>query len=111
MTLTPSSRFSVLEKSGKAAQFSTSADPGAVQGVIDQEIKEAIRELTRSTETITQQTEILKQQQDALDRLVKCSKKEADARSDLELKHAQKREASQKSTVWAVSTAALTARG
>lgn len=67
-----------------------------VQAFSDQEIRDAIEELHRSTEVINKQTETLRQQQDALSRLLSTSGKFGDARSDLEIKRLHKWESDRK---------------
>jgi hypothetical protein len=101
-----SHRYSALEKSGKADQLGASVDLATVQAFNDQEIKDAILELNRSTDAINKQTETLKHQQDALARLVKGTAKDVDARSALDLKHAQASELDRKAAMSSVSSLA-----
>lgn len=68
----------------------------------ESEIQTAIEELDRSTAAIAKQTETLKQQQEALARLVKANVKNQDARADLELRRAQRRDAERKRATAAV---------
>lgn len=90
--------------------MAASADLVTVQSFSDQELKDAIEELNRSTATIAQQTDTLKQQQDALTRLVKGKTNEAERRSALELKHAQAWELSRKASTSDVRTLPLVLR-
>ncbi|KAK3933922.1 hypothetical protein QBC46DRAFT_325865 [Diplogelasinospora grovesii] len=84
------SQFAALEKSELAEKLSASADLAAVLAFNDQEIKDAIGELNRSTEAISKQTEALKLQQDALDRLVNSRRKDGEGRAQLEARRIQK---------------------
>jgi hypothetical protein len=98
-----SPRYSALEKSAKADQLAASTDLATVQSFSDQELRDAIKELNRSTDTIAKQTETLKQQQEALTRLLKGKAKDAERRSALELKHAQASGLDRKASASAVS--------
>lgn len=82
--------YAVLERSGKAESLAGSTDLALVQPINDQEIKDAIDALNRSTEAITKQTDTLRQQQDALERLVANNGKIVDSRNILELKQRHK---------------------
>lgn len=73
-----------------------------VQALSDQEIQDAIDELSRSTDAINKQTEQLRQQQDALSRLIASSGKNGDARADLEVKRLHKWDTDRKSLNTAV---------
>jgi uncharacterized protein YoxC len=75
----------------------------SVQAFNDQEMKNAILQLNRSTEAINKQTETLKHQQDALARLVKNTSKDVEARSALDLKRAQVAELDRKAVTHSVS--------
>lgn len=70
-----------------------------VQAFNDQEIRDAIIELNRSTDAINKQAETLKHQQDALARLVKGTAKDAEDRLALDMKYAQTAELDRKSAV------------
>jgi hypothetical protein len=96
-------QFTALEKSGLAEKLAATSDLATVQALSDQEIKDAIEELNRSTEAISRQTETLKQQQEALDRLVNGSKRDSDARSNLESLQTRKWETQRRSAALAVS--------
>ena len=73
-------------------------DLAGCQELDEKEMRSAIGELDRSSAAIAKQAETLKLQQDALARLVKANAKSQEARSDLELKRAQKREVDRKRT-------------
>ncbi len=95
-------RYTALEKSGRVEILS---DPAKLEDALpfsDREIREAIESLNRSTESISKQTELMRQQQDALGRLVKGIQRDDASRSDLEVKHAQKKDANQKALAWTV---------
>ncbi|KAK0630957.1 hypothetical protein B0T17DRAFT_490680 [Bombardia bombarda] len=96
------SQFAALEKSGLADTLVSSTDLATVQPFNDQDLKDAIDELNRSTEAISRQTETLKQQHDALDRLVKGSRKDEEARSALESRQSQRLNAHRSSLAVAV---------
>ena len=64
-------------------------DAPALLTFSDSDLREAIEELGRSTETISKQTETLRLQHDALDRLVKQTKKDGDARAELEARQVE----------------------
>lgn len=68
----------------------------------DQQIQDAINELTRSTEAINQQTDALRQQQDALSRLIATSGKNGDVRANLEARRIHKWESDKKTLNTAV---------
>lgn len=89
-------RYLALERNSKAESLAASADLSCVQPVSDQEIKDAIQELNRSTDAINKQTETLRQQQDALSRLIASSGKTGEARSDLEAKRLYEWESNRK---------------
>jgi hypothetical protein len=67
-----------------------SSDLTAAHILSDQEIKDAIRELNRSTQAITRHTELLKQQQEALNRLVESRLHTREERAATEAGQARK---------------------
>ncbi|KUI55556.1 hypothetical protein VP1G_02919 [Cytospora mali] len=83
-------RYLVIERNGKADELAASENLSTTQALTDQELKDAIDELNRSTEAINKQTGTLRQQQDALSRLLTNTGKSGDARSDLETKRLYK---------------------
>ncbi|KAK3331773.1 hypothetical protein B0T19DRAFT_86433 [Cercophora scortea] len=89
--------YDALEKTGQAEKLASSADLATVQAFSDQEIKDAIQELNRSTEAISKQTENLKQQHEALGRLVNGTRKDLEARSNMESRQAQRLETQRRS--------------
>jgi hypothetical protein len=95
-------RFEVLGKSDPAVQLPNGGDLAKVPIFNDQELKDAIEELERSTAAISKQTESLRQQHDALGRLVRESQETAHARTNLEARQSQKWESEQKAVVLAV---------
>ncbi|KAK7735956.1 hypothetical protein SLS53_007335 [Cytospora paraplurivora] len=82
--------YLAIERNGKADDLAASANLSTTQALMDQELKDAIDELARSTEAINKQTETLRQQQDALSRLLTTNGKSGGARSDLEAKRLYK---------------------
>ncbi|KAK4196045.1 hypothetical protein QBC40DRAFT_13920 [Triangularia verruculosa] len=70
--LTPDefNQYAALEKAGIADKLASSSDLAAVQGLTDENVRDAVEQLDRSTQAITKQTETLKQQRDALGRFV-----------------------------------------
>ncbi|KAK0737235.1 hypothetical protein B0T21DRAFT_438557 [Apiosordaria backusii] len=70
LTLDEFNQYAALEKAGIADKLASSSDLAAVQGLTDENVRNAIEQLNRSTQAITKQTETLKQQREALDRLV-----------------------------------------
>ena len=64
-------RYSALLKSGKADALAAAQDLSAFPTLSDQDIRDAIEELKRSTVAIEKQTESLKLQQNAMSMLVK----------------------------------------
>ncbi|ROW17619.1 hypothetical protein VPNG_00818 [Cytospora leucostoma] len=78
--------YLAIERNGKADDLAASANLSTTQALTDQELKDAIDELARSTEAINKQTETLRQQQDALSRLLTTGGKIGGARSHLEAK-------------------------
>ncbi|KAK3357981.1 hypothetical protein B0T25DRAFT_175145 [Lasiosphaeria hispida] len=95
-------QFAALEKAGLAERLAKSTDLAAVQFLSEQEIKDAILELNRSTEAISKQAETLKLQHEALDRLVSGTKKDVDARASLESTQVQSWETTRRSLVQTV---------
>ncbi|KAK0639544.1 hypothetical protein B0T16DRAFT_423361 [Cercophora newfieldiana] len=95
-------QYSALEKAGIAGQLAASADIAAVQPVAEQEIKDAIVELKRSTDAISKQTEALKQQHEAVNRLVSGHRKEVEMRASLESGHLQTWDAKRRYVLQAV---------
>lgn len=100
--LTRASRYNLISRNQKAEALAASVDLSTVPPFSDQEIQDAIDELTRSTEAINKQTEALRQQQDALSRLMANSGRIGDARSDLETKRLHKWESDRKTLNTAV---------
>ncbi|ROV89537.1 hypothetical protein VSDG_08505 [Cytospora chrysosperma] len=88
--------YLIIERNGKAGDLAATTDLTTTQAHTDQELKDAIDELNRSTEAINKQTETLRQQQDALSRLLMTAGKSGDARSDLEAKRLYKWETDRK---------------
>ncbi|KAK0622579.1 hypothetical protein B0T14DRAFT_150219 [Immersiella caudata] len=83
-------QYSAFEKAGVAEKLlAASADIAVIQPFAEQEIKDAIVELKRSTEAISKQTETLKQQHEAVNRLVSSRRKEVETRANLESSHLQ----------------------
>lgn len=73
-----------------------SSDVTAARVLSDQEIRDAIQELDRSTEAITRQTEALRQQQEAFGRLVGVIRGNSEERAAGEDDQARKWEAGRK---------------
>ncbi|KAK4215734.1 hypothetical protein QBC37DRAFT_116916 [Rhypophila decipiens] len=96
------SQFTELEASGLAEKLAGSVDLATVQAFSDQEIRDAIEELTRSTDAISKQTETLRQQHEALGRLVNSNRKDSESRSVLESSQAQRLQSQVKSAAMAV---------
>lgn len=96
-------RYLAIERNGKADELAASANLSTTLALTDQELKDAIDELARSTEVINKQTETLRQQQDALSRLLTTSGKSRGARSDLEAKRLHKWDTDRKHLNTAVS--------
>lgn len=101
----PRFRFTALEKAGLVEKLAADADLATVHAFSDQEIKDAIEELNRSTDAISKQTEALKQQREALERLVTGSTRDGEARADLESRQIQKWESERKSVQSTVGVA------
>ncbi|KAK0711931.1 hypothetical protein B0H67DRAFT_602550 [Lasiosphaeris hirsuta] len=95
-------QYAALEKAGLTERLAKATDLAAVQSLSEQEIKDAIQELNRSTEAISKQTETLKLQHEALDRLVSGTKKDVDARAGLESTQVQRWETRRRSLVQTV---------
>jgi hypothetical protein len=73
-----------LEKSGKVDELAASTDINSMLAFTDEELRDAIKELNRSTDAYSKQMEKLKQQKDALGKLQKSKSKEDQSRSKLE---------------------------
>ncbi|KAF4472581.1 hypothetical protein FALBO_526 [Fusarium albosuccineum] len=76
--------YTALDKSGQVDTLADAHDLGEVQAINEDDIRNAIEELNRSTATISKQTETLRQQQDALARLAKKRGEAESQRRDLE---------------------------
>lgn len=81
-----------------------SSDLTATHILSDQEIKDAIQELNRSTQAITRHTETLKQQQEALDRLVDARLNSREDRIAIEAGQARKWQAGRSDLISCVCT-------
>ena len=81
-----------------------SSDLSAAHVLRDQEVKDAIHELHRSTQAITRQTEALKQQQEALDRLVDASRESNEERVAVEAAQVRKWRAERRDVAFGVCT-------
>lgn len=92
----------LAQRSGKTESLQSATDLSTVLALRDQDIQDAIHELTRSTEAISRQTDTLRQQQDALSRLIASSGKNGDVRASLEAKRTHKWESNQKALNTAV---------
>ncbi|KAK5659637.1 hypothetical protein OQA88_844 [Cercophora sp. LCS_1] len=95
-------QFNALEASGGAQKLAASSDLASVQSFSENETRDAIEQLNRSTEAISKQTESLKQQHEALGRLVSGNKKDQEARAALEAKQVLRWNANRRATVIAV---------
>ncbi|EHK41561.1 hypothetical protein TRIATDRAFT_134980 [Trichoderma atroviride IMI 206040] len=84
--------YSALDRNGQVDILANLHDLSEVQGVTEDDIKLAIDELRRSTESITKQSETLRQQQDALSRLVRRRAENDARRRDLDLDRQSKAE-------------------
>lgn len=80
-----------------AEKLAMSSDLTAARVLSDQEMKDAIDELKRSTQAITRHTEALKQQQEALGRLVDTNRESNKARVTIQEGRLQKWEAERSS--------------
>ncbi|KXX76079.1 hypothetical protein MMYC01_204165 [Madurella mycetomatis] len=86
-------QYAALEESGLADKLAMSSDLTAARVLSNQDVKDAIEELNRSTQAITRQTDTLKQQQEALHRLVKGGHQGSEERAVLETGQTRKWEA------------------
>ncbi|KAJ4303923.1 hypothetical protein N0V88_001523 [Collariella sp. IMI 366227] len=86
-------QYAALEEAGLAERLAMSSDLTTARVLSDQEIKDAIDELNRSTNAITRHTEILRQQQDALHRLLDVDRQSAGQRGAIDAGRARKWEA------------------
>jgi hypothetical protein len=93
-----------------ADKLATSTDLSATRILGDQELRDAIDELHRSTQAITRHTETLKQQQDTLNRLVNARQQGRDARGALEAARARRLELKRSDLATAVRTDASTTK-
>ncbi|KAH6606929.1 hypothetical protein Trco_006082 [Trichoderma cornu-damae] len=84
--------YSVLDRNGQVDILANLHDLSEVQGITEDDVKVAIDELRRSTESITKQSEALRQQQDALSRLVRKRAENVARRRDLDLDKQSKSE-------------------
>lgn len=101
-------RYAALEEAGLAERLAMSSDLTTARVLSDQEIKEAIEELNRSTNAITRHTETLKQQQDALHRLLHADRQSADERAAIDAGRARKWEAQRRGLASGVCNQTLT---
>ncbi|AEO68724.1 a3180d0a-819e-45aa-94ff-4af92c298886 [Thermothielavioides terrestris] len=90
LTVDEITQYAALEGSGLAERLASSSDLSAARVLSDQETKDAIEELNRSTQAIMRQTETLKKQQESLDRLVNASRLGAQDRDALEASQVRK---------------------
>ncbi|KAL7819474.1 hypothetical protein V8C44DRAFT_318235 [Trichoderma aethiopicum] len=84
--------YSVLDRNGQVDILANLHDLSEVQSVTEDDVKAAVDELRRSTESITKQSETLRQQQDALSRLVRKRAENEARRRDLDLDRQSKSE-------------------
>ncbi|PTB66214.1 hypothetical protein BBK36DRAFT_1135335 [Trichoderma citrinoviride] len=84
--------YSALDRNGQVDILANLHDLSEVQSVTEDDIKAAVEELRRSTESITKQSETLRQQQDALSRLVRKRAENEARRRDLDLDRQSKSE-------------------
>ncbi|KAL2173958.1 uncharacterized protein P884DRAFT_250666 [Thermothelomyces heterothallicus CBS 202.75] len=89
LTANELSQYAALEQSGLADKLAKSSDLAATCLLSDQEIKDAIEELHRSTQAITRHTEALRQQQEALGRLVDSGRESLKERVTIEAERAR----------------------
>jgi hypothetical protein len=75
-----STRYATLKKSGDFERIAAQ-DLSAVRGLNENEVKDAIEELKRSTTAIEKHTEALKLQQNAMSSLVKNEQRASQARA------------------------------
>lgn len=85
-------RYSLLDRNGQVDILANLHDLSEVQSVTEDDIKVAIEELRRSTESITKQSETLRHQQDALSRLVRKRAENDARRRDLDMDRQSKSE-------------------
>ncbi|KAK4238988.1 hypothetical protein C8A03DRAFT_14622 [Achaetomium macrosporum] len=102
LTVDELSQYAALEESGRAEKLAMSSDLTTARVLSDQEIKDAIKELNRSTQAVTRHTETLKQQQQALDRLVNANRQSAEERVAIEEGQTRKWEAQRKDLAFSV---------
>ncbi|KAK0666548.1 hypothetical protein QBC41DRAFT_148780 [Cercophora samala] len=102
--LTPDefAQYAALEKAGIADKLASSSDLAAVQGLTDENVRDAIKQLDRSTQAITKQTETLKQQREALDRLVAGDRRTRQERRVFESEQDRKQESQRRDLTLAV---------
>ncbi len=98
-------RYAALEESGLADRLAVSSDLTAARVLSDQEIRDAIEELNRSTQAITHHTETLKLQQEALGRLVDAARQSGEERAAMEAGQARKWQAERRNLASSVCTA------
>jgi prefoldin subunit 5 len=80
LTVDELNQYAALKESGLAEKLAMSSDLAAARVLSDQEIKDAIEELNRSTQAITRHTDALRQQQEALGRLVDAGRESSKER-------------------------------
>ncbi|KAK4667880.1 uncharacterized protein QC764_703870 [Podospora pseudoanserina] len=102
--LTPDefAQYAALEKAGIVDKLASSSDLAAVQGLTDENVRDAIEQLDRSTQAITKQTETLKQQREALDRLVAADRQTRQERRVFESEQDRKYESQRRDLTLAV---------
>jgi uncharacterized protein YciI len=81
-----------------------SSDLTAARVLSDQEIRDAIEELNRSTQAIVRHTETLKNQQEALGRLVEAGRQNDEERTGLEERQARNWQAQRRNLATDVCT-------
>ncbi|KAK4244785.1 hypothetical protein C7999DRAFT_43609 [Corynascus novoguineensis] len=84
LTTNELNQYAALEQSGLAENLAISSDLTATCLLGDQEIKDAIEELHRSTQAITRHSESLRQQQEILGRLVSADRESSRERIAIE---------------------------
>lgn len=94
--------YNLAQRSGRTETLQAATNLSTVLALRDQDLQDAIHELTRSTEAINRQTDALRQQHDALSRLIASSGKNGDLRANLEAKRTHKWESDQKALNTAV---------
>ncbi|KAK4098969.1 hypothetical protein N658DRAFT_202422 [Parathielavia hyrcaniae] len=90
LTVDEANQYAALEHAGLAERLAASSDLSAARVLSEREVKEAIEELTRSTQAIARHAETLKQQHQALDRLVDDNRKSKQERAALQESQARK---------------------